>query len=311
MADRSLLTFWYVLASDGAREHRDMCLVSARALRHVDPSARIALLCDPQSTAAAETAGVALLDVFDEVLVRDTGGPTAMLRSRELKLGLRGFVAGDICYLDSDTLFVEPVREVPRGVSGVGMAFDGWSHRRGTVEAPSWVEPGYDRIGWPFPPPRYFNGGVIFWRDNAAAHRFAAAWSDAWGVSVSAGIQLDQLALAHADRELGGVIDALPHRYNAQVNCWPGFARDAAIWHFWQSTVPFREAPLSLLDALIATFERTGELDVERLDRARMKHYPWVRSRGVRSYFYTRNYLDAVLDLPQALGRLVSGRGIT
>lgn len=311
MTDRANLTFWYVLASDGAPEHRDMCLVSAHALRHVDPSARIGLLCDPPSAAAAQQAGVPLRDVFDEVLVRDTGGSTAMLRSRELKLGLRGLVRGDICYLDSDTLFVEPIGEVPRLVTGVGMAFDGWSHRRGAVDAPPFVEPGYTKIGWPFPPPRYFNGGVIFWRDNATAHRFATAWAEAWGVSVRAGIQLDQLALAHTDRELGGVIDALPNRYNAQINAWPGFACDATIWHFWQSTVPAREAPLSVFDSLIATFIRTGEFDVERFDRARKKHYPWVRSRGLRSYLYTRNYLEAVRELPQALGRLASGRGIT
>ena len=212
MSDRVTLTFWYVLASDGERAHRDMCLVSAHALRHVDPSARIGLLCDPQSAAAAQEAGVQLRDVFDELLVRDAGGPTAMLRSRQLKLALRSLVRGDICYLDSDTLFVKPIREVPCFVTAVGMAFDGWWHRRGAVDAPPIVEPGYTKIGWPFPPPRYFNAGVIFWRDNAVAHDFAVAWADAWAVSVRAGIHLDQLALAHTDRELGGVIDALPAR---------------------------------------------------------------------------------------------------
>lgn len=81
-------------------------------------------------------------------------------------------------------------------------------------------------------------------------------------------------------------------------------------WHFWQSTVPSREAPLWLLDSLIASFGRTGEFDVERFDRARKKRYPSVCSRGLRSYRYTRNSLDARRALPQALGRSASGRGI-
>ena len=305
MAEQAALTFWYVLASDGGSEHRNMCLVSARVLRHVDRAARIGLLCDPQSAEAAHGAGVRLADVFDEVEVRETGGSTPMLRSRELKLGLRGFVRGDICYLDSDTLLVEPIREMPRAVTGVGMAYDGWWHLRGAVDAPPQVESMYAQIGWPFPPPRYFNGGVIFWRDNATAHQFAAAWAAAWAVSVRAGIPLDQMALAHTDRELGGVIDVLPHRYNAQVGVWPGAARNAAIWHFWHAMYHSHAEPVSLLDHLMVTLARTGTLDLERYDRARAKHYPWVRSRGLRSYVYTRNYLDAIRELPRAVARAV------
>jgi hypothetical protein len=92
------------------------------------------------------------------------------------------------------------------------------------------------------------------------------------------------------------------------VGVWPGAAHDAAIWHFWYAMYHSPLAPLSLLDDLMATFARTGQFDVERFDRARTKHYPWVRSRGLRSYLYTRNYLDALRELPQALGRLVSRR---
>ena len=91
MAEQASLTFWYVLASDGGPEHRNMCVVSARVLRHVDPAARIGLLCDRPSAEAAQGAGVSLADVFDEVEVRETDGITPMLRSRELKLGLRGW----------------------------------------------------------------------------------------------------------------------------------------------------------------------------------------------------------------------------
>jgi hypothetical protein len=81
-------------------------------------------------------------------------------------------------------------------------------------------------------------------------------------------------------------------------------------WHFRQSTVSSREAPLWLLDSPSATFERTGEFDVERFARARKKRYPSVRSRGLPSYRYTRNSLEALRELPQALGRSASGRGI-
>jgi len=300
--------FWYVLASDGGADHLNMCLVSALVLRHVDRTARIGLLCDPPSADAATRAGVRLADVFDEVEIRETGGATAMLRSRELKLSLRGVVRGDICYLDSDTLLVEPIREMPRAVTGVGMAYDGWWHLRGAVDAPPRVASLYAQIGWPFPPPRYFNGGVIFWRDNPKARQFADAWAAAWAVSVRAGVPLDQMALAHTDRELGGVIDVLPHRYNAQVGVWFGAARDAAIWHFWYAMYHSPTEPISLLDHLVETFSRTGTVDIERYERARAKQYPWVRSRGLRSYLLTRNYLDAMRELPRALVRAVFRR---
>lgn len=299
------LPVWYVLASDGARLHRDMVIISARVLRHVDPACVVNLTCDRQSSDAAAASGVSLSSIFDRVEVREEPSISPMHRSRALKLRLRLELQGDFLYVDSDTLAVSSLDRFPSFTSSVMLAYDYLPGQRVHRGAPLGAAARFAQIGWPFPVPKFFNGGVSAWRDDAVAHRFAERWFENWRTSVAAGVPYDQPALAHSDRELGGVIGVLPPMCNAQVNAWPGFARQAVLWHFWHSQTQSADGPLSVLDQLIATFEKSGDVDFDLMDAARRSAFPWVRSLGLRPYLETGNYAAALREVPRTFERFL------
>lgn len=300
------LPIWYVLASNGEREHRDLVLASARTLRHVDRACRLGLALDPESAESAVREGVSLGELFDEVRIDRSGEPSAMERSRSIKVRLRLETRGDFCYVDSDTLAVRPLNIFPTLATGVGMVPDfipGYARRFGPPES---ARAKFERIGWPFPVPRYFNGGVIVWRDRADAYSLAETWYRNWRTSVAAGVPQDQPALGHSDRELGGVVSELPKAFNAQVRAWPGFARNAAIWHFFYSQADNQPDANSILDVLLQDVARDQPLRFDQFDRARRRNFPWVRSQGFTAYATTGNYFDAARELPSMALRLLA-----
>lgn len=297
---------WYVLASEGESLHRDLAVISARVLRHVDPSAVIGIVCDQQSADAAVRDHVSLGSAFDHVVVRPSAESSAMQRSRSLKLRLRLEQTGDFVYVDSDTLALSPLNDWPDAHASVMFAFDYKPGHSAHSGAPDGAIKKLQQIGWPTPVPRYFNGGVAVWKDDAVAHRFATAWYDNWRFAVSAGVNLDQPALAHTDRELGGVVQPLPPRFNAQINAWAGFAPGAKLWHFWLSQVRDETGPASILEHLLSEYQRTGDVDFDRFQRCRARGFPWVKSQGFRPYWLTRNYSSAIAELPRSAARYAS-----
>lgn len=301
------VSYWYVLASDGERFHRDLAITSARVLRYVSPDCTIALAADSESLLSAARDGVTLSDVFDDVRCDECSEPTALQRSRSIKIRLRLWVPGDFVYLDSDTLAVRPIGSFPL-IRAIGMAFDyapGHSDRIGPSEA---LRSKFDQIGWDFPVPRYFNAGVIAWKDCQDAQTFAEAWYTHWRRSVAAGIPQDQLALNHTDRERGGLISPLQPEFNAQVRSWPGFARRAAIWHFFHSHNE-ADAPInSILDLLFDDVQANRPLNLQAFERARARHFPWVKSQGFAAYVATGNYFAAARELPLSLRRFLARR---
>lgn len=295
---------WYVLASDGSPLHRHMAIISATVLRRIDPGCSINLLCDKQSADAASRCGVELTGTFDRVEIGDEANPSPMYRSRAMKLRLPLDIGGALLYVDSDTLAVAPLNDFPTLSSSVMFAFDYQPGQRVHRGAPGGATARFAQIGWPLPVPRYFNGGVSVWRDDAPARRFAERWFKNWSVSVEAGVPFDQPALAHTDRELGGVVGVLPAACNAQVSAWAGFARGAMIWHFWHSQVQSVDGPATVLEQLLETYATTAEVDFDVMDRARRSCFPWVRSQGMLPYLQTGNYGAAVRELPSVVSRL-------
>lgn len=303
------LPIWYVLASDGERLHRDLAIISASVLRHVDARVEIGLLCDQQSADAADRDGLRLESFFDHVVRRQTTETTALERSRALKLRMRLELSGDLVYVDSDTLALGPLDDWPKVDASVMLAYDYHPGQRSHQGAPDGAILHLQKIGWPTPVPRYFNGGVIVWRDDDRAHQFASAWYENWQYSVNAGVSLDQPALAHTDRQLGSPVHVLPPMFNAQISAWAGFAPDARLWHFWLSQVSDPESPSSILEYLLHTYQQTGAIDVERFERCRANSFPWVRSQGFKQYWLTGNYGSALSELPRVASRFISRLG--
>jgi len=295
---------WYVLTSDGEREHRDLVLASAHVLRRVDPATTLGLALDERSAAAADRDGIRFSEIFEHVRLDNCSEHTPLARHRSIKLRLRLETKGDFCYVDSDTLAVRALDCWPKDVPDVGMVFDcipGAPNRKGPSE---YARAMFTKIGWPYPGDRYFNSGVSLWRDTASAHRFAEAWYRNWQTSTEAGVMQDQPALAQTDKELRSMVSVLPHMFNAQVNAWPGYARDAVFWHFFY-TQKERGEIITIFDQLLQDVAHDRDLSWQKFDEARRRNYPWLKSKGFKWFLLAGNYGGAVAELPHTSSRLL------
>lgn len=300
------LPLWYVLASDGEAEHRNLVLASVQVLRYVDPPCRVGLVLDRPSAEAAKRAGIRFSDYFDDIRIDDTAMESAIERSRSLKLRLRLETTGDFCYVDSDTLAVRPLTDFPKLKTGVGMVYDYIPGHPNKLGPPESAAIKFEKIGWPYPVPRYFNGGVIVWLDQADAYLFAETWYNNWQISVAAGVPQDQPALGHTDRLFKGLVSVLPSHFNAQINAWSGFAKDATIWHFFHSQTRKEEAPVTILSLLLENVSSNRPLQLAAFDVAKRLNYPWVCSQGFLSHLRTGNYLPAAGEIPKSAARFLA-----
>jgi hypothetical protein len=282
----------YVLTDDELGRYADMAFVSASAVRAIHPELERCLVLDAATAAKLQAADRALLDLFNTIhVVRDVVG-SAKERSRELKTRLRQELSGEFLYLDVDTLPIRPFADIIRFEGDILAAHDRVAERP-VPHIPHWYEPLYRKLEWVYPPARYVNNGVMYWRDTPAVHELSREWHRRWRASVAAGCSNDQPAFNAAAHELGIRVGILPVPYNAMVSVAPRFARGARILHFYASGFPPREHAVTLLEYLAAHRRTTGTVDFEAIARARRRNYPWMVAEGIRRNLETGHYLTA------------------
>jgi hypothetical protein len=296
----------YVLAYDGAGPYADMVFASASMVQALHPDLERCLVADPRTIDVLEQADPELLQLFDTVAIaREVSGPVKQ-RSRELKIRLRQMLAGDLIYLDGDTLPLRPFAELA--------TFDGellGAHDRIAAlpvpHIPFWYEPLFRRLGWQYPPDRYLNVGVLYLRDVPRIHALAAEWLARWQASAAVGCVNDQPAFNAAVQALGVEVGILPVSYNAMVTVSARFARGAKILHFFASESGERERAVTLLDHLVMHRRATGAMDFDAVVRARQRNYPWMTVEGISRNIQTGHYLDAATLIVRRVARRLSG----
>ncbi|HEU4648417.1 MAG TPA: putative nucleotide-diphospho-sugar transferase [Gemmatimonadales bacterium] len=282
----------YVLADDELGPYADMAFVSASAVRALHPELERCLVTDRATEARLGVGDRALLDLFHTVhVVPDVAG-SAKERSRELKTRLRQELSGEFLYLDVDTVPIRPFTDITRFQGDILAAHDRIAQRP-EPHIPHWWEPLYRQLGWAYPPVRYLNNGVAYFRDTPAVHELSREWHRRWRASTAAGCANDQPAFNAAAHELGIEVGILPVPYNAMVTVAPRFARGARILHFYASELRSRERAVTLLEYLVAHRRATGTVDFAAIARARRRNYPWMVTEGIRRNWETGHYLNA------------------
>lgn len=280
-------TFCYVLGGPSG-PFPAMAFVSASALRRLYPGGRIVLLGDAATVAELRARFPALAEVA-EVHAAPLHAKHPHGRSRELKMGLRELLDGDLVYLDADTLPLRRFDELfASGPAFAGVLDRNRKHRRPHV--PKWVRQPFERMGWRTTLPRYFNSGVLFLPETPATRALAAEWRSRYArLRDELDVEFDQPALNSSLDALGTEVRVLPVEFNAMVQAWPYAARRARVLHFFaEGGAP---APDSLLAHLLLQLERTGSIDWASIDRARESGDPWIRSRpDVHRALATRHY---------------------
>ena len=292
----------YVLVDPAGGRYTAMAYLSVRCLRRVYPDVRVTLVCDPDTAAAVKTARVPLRDFVTDILPAAADMPHPRAKSFYLKTQVRDLVSGDIAYLDSDTLPVRPFAEVFDRPWDLALVQD--RNHLGPIRPvfPEWERPRMRTMGWEYPLARYFNAGVFYMRDNAAARRVVADWQERWRFSYARGDDWDQLALACAIHTVPADVVELPPAYNAMVSVHPALARGAKVYHITVGNSSAEDD--TLFGHLLRHLDATGDVDWATIDRCVARDYPWVGPDWAWRLWHTGNRRRAVVHtVARRLGR--------
>ena len=299
-----LPTICFVLTAKDLGLYADMAAVAALAVRRLHPQARTILVTDEPTTRAIDRGSHALGNIVSEIIVQPTGTDDPIVSSRRLRTILRQLVKGDYLYLDNDAIAVRPLdREWPEGAD-LAVARD-WNERGIPPDALPNVKKLRAKLGWEFPPDRYFNGGVIFVRDTPAAHAFYAEWHRRWQQTLSLGIPQDQLSCNSVIAAGFATVAILPDRDNWSAYSTAMLRGRARIFRFWASAYSGEIPTDTLLGHLIARFQRDGTLDEEAIACATRDNFPWMNDVGVKRLLASGLYIRAAaLAGPRIIRRI-------
>jgi hypothetical protein len=225
----------YVITSDGRDIHADMALVSMISVRITNPGLRIVAVCDSQSAQAIRSEQHAVLESCDDLIEVTTPDGDPVFKNRWIKTQLYRFVAGDVLFIDADTLVRSSLSALPELVADFGAIPN---HNGQLFSEQIWDgEHSYlEEMGWSYEFQNYFNGGIWFYRRNSVTESFFQMWHDLWLECVQTnGRTRDQPSLNTALLRLGIEVTVLPSAFNSQVVYNWHSGRDAYIWHFFNS----------------------------------------------------------------------------
>ena len=239
----------YCIVSNDEDIYLEQAWVSIYTLRRHNPDAEVILLVDKdtESTLTGKRGGIR--ELVTEVVAVDTpDGYNAMQRSRYLKTNFRQFIAGDLLFIDADTVVGGSLVEIDNIEAEIACVPDG--HRRFRELS------GFDIIRqrvcstygeMTFDDEFYFNSGVIYVKDTPRMRAFFADWYDIWKYSsFEKGLSLDQPALFMANKKNGHIIKVLPGEFNCQIADSLKYFYGGLIIHFFNVSLPMLSSELSV-----------------------------------------------------------------
>lgn len=238
------MKYLYVLVNSTTGFYTEQTYVSMLSLRHVTPDAFISLLVDDNT---ANIQNNKFLDsikslVNEYKIISLPSDMPAIAKSRFIKTSMREYISDDFLFVDSDTIWANPVNEDDftfdiMGVLDQHVLFSQKKHKDSFTKVFKETNC-YSKTEF------YINSGVLYSRDSEFSRSFFKQWHDKWKESSLSGIFIDQPSLncivsEHIDTEK--II--LSGEYNCQiVNTWNFFFK-AKIIHYFSScsteNVPF------------------------------------------------------------------------
>jgi len=254
------MKFAYVLVSNEKDIYYEETLVSVMSLRHQDPGAFITLVVDDRTDASFTGARAHLKEMVQEYkVVKFAPEISNIARSRLLKTGLRSLIRGDMLYLDSDTAFTGALPDLPEGDFDVAAVTDLHSRENDPYHLKHKIMNRNKQImGFGLSLGNlYFNGGVIFARDNEKAREFFDTWHALYKECNKKGIFTDQISFNETNHRLGFPMGELPGTWNCQIReAYNHLSRvrdiypllcSAKIIHFFGSGIDGKKEPHPLM----------------------------------------------------------------
>lgn len=313
----------YILVRGEADVYLEQAYVSAYSCARHNPDAVRMLLTDKVTADGwlqQSPLSSAFKALFSEIVVAplDPALP-AMLRSRLLKTGMRGYVKGDFLFIDADTIVARSLASIDDIEAPLAAApdlhspFSEHPHRQATINMCKKL--GYDPSGDAY----YFNSGVMLVKDVPEVHAFFRQWQQNYLGGYEKGIRPDQPSLAKTNAS--GRMVRLPDVWNCEVQNGVRYLKDAYIVHYMVTNVGSgpqgslfllnnREVLLRMREAGALTEEIaqvaedpfkgyapvTQVFAGEDLHLFRTRRYRWLRSHYAKGKFSLLEFMLKVKD---------------
>ena len=202
------------------------------------PDCYITLLVDKKTDSLMDDNRRKILDNVDEYVVIPLPDTTAIERSRLIKCNARNYVKGDFLYIDIDTIIVKPLYEIDNVKASIA-AVNNYHISFSDKSFSLWHDIEISlckQMGFPIEEEKdFFNGGVVFVKDDDVAYRFYDMWIEEYKKSAEKGIFKDQPSLMKTNYQMGHVIQHLDDIWNVQIAYGMKYMKDAKICHYFTS----------------------------------------------------------------------------
>ncbi|MBO7061536.1 MAG: hypothetical protein J6W54_10665 [Fibrobacter sp.] len=231
----------YVLVSQETDCYYEQALLSVMSAKYHMPGISIALLMDEKTNDSIKGNRERILDYIDECnVVPFDDSVNAMIRSRSLKTSMHKYVAGDLLYVDVDTLWVGAIdfKDFDGDIMGVpdgNVKFENfkWKEIHQTFA---------NKLNFKINTDFFINGGVLFVKDSPVAHSFMDDWNRWWKYSCDKGVFTDQQSLNYVNSYKVGVAKPLPDFYNVQIDFSIRYLLGAKLIHYFSSGLQTAES---------------------------------------------------------------------
>jgi len=232
------MTFIYVLTTNGNNYLEEQAYLSQYSLKYFNFDVKIYTLTDQDTFEYLNRKQDCLLKKTSELIKVDCPLEFTMKqRSRYLKLKMREAVSGDFVYIDSDTIICGDLSELFKTDASVAQVNDLHIPYTQNSFLQNNTLPKIKKADLSFTPENYFNGGVIFAKDDEKAHTFFQQALRTWEKYETKDFCVDQVAFNYANHQMGYFIKELDGIYNCQVTeNGLKYLAQAKIIHYFKTT---------------------------------------------------------------------------
>lgn len=231
----------YVLTSDNSDIYLEQSYVSIYTLRRHNPDAHVVLVVDDATDKTLTGKRTYILNVITEKFVVSVpNGYTKVGISRYLKNTLREHIDGDFLYIDSDTVITDSLEDIDNVDGDVCAVLDNHVTLDKHPKYQSTFQKQAKYVNWVIQPSdcHYFNGGVLFVRDNKVGKELFKRWNEEWEKGRINGLLSDQPSLGKVNAELGYVIKEIDGIWNCQIaDNGLRFFDKSKIVHYFSTTI--------------------------------------------------------------------------
>lgn len=231
------MKYLYILTSNDKDFYFEQTVLSVKSLKKHNQKSTVSLLMDEDTyeyVSSKKQLIEPFIDEYKAVYIPDTF--TKKQKSRWLKTKMRNIIDEDFLYIDSDTIICENLDEVFAINSDIASVIDkhqklcDHNNRREFYNLFRRMKFNYDSLN-------YFNGGVLFVRDNNLTRRFFTQWHSNWLNGLSIKIDIDMPSLAKTNMEFDYCIYELDGYWNCQIEQGVQYLTNAKIIHSFATKI--------------------------------------------------------------------------